>query len=182
MHGDDFDWKVKHLYLMICFSASEVTLITMCKIDQYKITKHNKSQTQEYIYLIYCIGKLMLNWKYHTKGIIISSWILVLFSILLITWIWYSMIKLISLVPLNSNWLSLLIKNAPGMKYSTETYEKQRQYNILPTQKNVEVNIVDPLGGMFNSSPPGQNGHHFADDIFKCIFVNEKVCILIQIS
>ena len=33
-----------------------------------------------------------------------------------------------------------------------------------------------------NSSPPGKNGRHFADDIFKCIFVNEKFCILITIS
>ena len=33
-----------------------------------------------------------------------------------------------------------------------------------------------------NSSPSGQNGHHFADDIFRCIFVNEKFCILIKIS
>ena len=33
-----------------------------------------------------------------------------------------------------------------------------------------------------NSSPPGQNGRHFADDIFKCFFMNEKFCILIQIS
>ena len=30
--------------------------------------------------------------------------------------------------------------------------------------------------------PPGQNGRHFADDIFKCIFLNENLCILIQIS
>ena len=29
-----------------------------------------------------------------------------------------------------------------------------------------------------NSSPPGQNGCHFADDIF----MNETFCILIQIS
>ena len=33
-----------------------------------------------------------------------------------------------------------------------------------------------------NSSPPGQNGHHFADEIFRCIFVNEKFFILIRIS
>ena len=33
-----------------------------------------------------------------------------------------------------------------------------------------------------NSSPPGQNGRHFADDIFKCIFVNEDTWILINIS
>ena len=30
-----------------------------------------------------------------------------------------------------------------------------------------------------NSSPPEQNGRHFTDDIFICIFVNEKFCILI---
>ena len=34
----------------------------------------------------------------------------------------------------------------------------------------------------FNSSPTGQNGRHFPDDIFKCIFMNEKCFILIQIS
>ena len=31
-----------------------------------------------------------------------------------------------------------------------------------------------------NSSSPGQNGHHFADDIFRCIFVNEKFCISLK--
>ena len=29
---------------------------------------------------------------------------------------------------------------------------------------------------------PGQNGHHFADNKFKCIFVNENFCISIEIS
>ena len=33
-----------------------------------------------------------------------------------------------------------------------------------------------------NLSLPGQNGRHFADDIFECIFMNEKLCISIQIS
>ena len=33
----------------------------------------------------------------------------------------------------------------------------------------------------FNSSPPGQDGCHFADYIFRCIFVNEELCILIKI-
>ena len=31
-----------------------------------------------------------------------------------------------------------------------------------------------------NSSPPGQNGHHFAHDIFTDNFANEKICILIK--
>ena len=33
-----------------------------------------------------------------------------------------------------------------------------------------------------NSSPPGQNGRQFADDIFKRIVMNEKSCISIRIS
>ena len=35
---------------------------------------------------------------------------------------------------------------------------------------------------LVNSSTPGQNGRQFADDIFKCVFMNEKFCILIQVS
>ena len=31
-------------------------------------------------------------------------------------------------------------------------------------------------------SPPGLNGRHFADDIFRCIFVNEKFSILNKFS
>ena len=33
-----------------------------------------------------------------------------------------------------------------------------------------------------NSSPSGQNGHHFADGIFRCICVTEKFWIFIKIS
>ena len=31
-----------------------------------------------------------------------------------------------------------------------------------------------------NSSAPEQNGRHFADDIFRWIFMNENFCILIK--
>ena len=34
---------------------------------------------------------------------------------------------------------------------------------------------------LINSSPARQHGRHIADDIFRCISVNEKFCILIQI-
>ena len=44
---------------------------------------------------------------------------------------------------------------------------------------HINVGFVQLL---FNSSPPGQNGRHLADDIFRYIFVNEKICILIEIS
>ena len=33
-----------------------------------------------------------------------------------------------------------------------------------------------------NSYLPKQNGSHFPDNIFKCIFMNENFCILIKIS
>ena len=35
---------------------------------------------------------------------------------------------------------------------------------------------------MFNTLRPRQNGPHFPDDIFKCIFLNENVWISIRIS
>ena len=34
----------------------------------------------------------------------------------------------------------------------------------------------------FNTLRPRQNGHHFPDDIWKCIFLNENVQILIKNS
>ena len=38
------------------------------------------------------------------------------------------------------------------------------------------------ISSLFNSSPPGQNGRHFRDDIFYCNFMNGKFCTLIHIS
>ena len=35
---------------------------------------------------------------------------------------------------------------------------------------------------VLNSTSPGWNGCLLADDIFRCVFVNEKFCILIDIS
>ena len=41
--------------------------------------------------------------------------------------------------------------------------------------------LLGPVGG-FNTMRPRQNGHHFADNIFKCIFMNENVWIVFKIS
>ena len=41
---------------------------------------------------------------------------------------------------------------------------------------------LDTVCHNFNKLMPRQNGHHFADDIFKCIFLNENVWIPIKIS
>ena len=39
-----------------------------------------------------------------------------------------------------------------------------------------------PAGTPFFNPSPEQNVHHFADNIFRCIFMNEKFWILIEIS
>ena len=43
------------------------------------------------------------------------------------------------------------------------------------------VQLLAPLN-VFNTLRLRQNGRHFADDIFKCIFLNENVWIPIEIS
>ena len=42
--------------------------------------------------------------------------------------------------------------------------------------------VVVVACGLVNSSPPGQNGRHLADDIFRRIFLNEKFSLLFRIS
>ena len=37
--------------------------------------------------------------------------------------------------------------------------------------------IIPGRNDLLNSSPPGQNGCHFADDMFKHIFLNENIWI-----
>ena len=47
--------------------------------------------------------------------------------------------------------------------------------------KNITYKMAHVLNVLY-SYLPAQNGRHFADDIFKYIFMNEKFCILIRIS
>ena len=47
-------------------------------------------------------------------------------------------------------------------------------------QRNKNTNYT--IRCSFNSLRPRQNRRHFADDIFKCIFLNENVDISIKIS
>ena len=53
--------------------------------------------------------------------------------------------------------------------------------------QQTQLACYESMGGHWqiievNSPSPTQNGRNFADDIFKCIFVNEKFCISIRIS
>ena len=61
------------------------------------------------------------------------------------------------------------------------------RYRIIDISKSflIETNFFLPISSnlhcAFNSSLHRQNGRHFADDIFRCIFTNEKLYILIKI-
>ena len=49
-------------------------------------------------------------------------------------------------------------------------------------QVRLLVGLQSPVVTTINTLRPRQNGCHFADDIFKCIFLNENVLIPIKIS
>ena len=55
---------------------------------------------------------------------------------------------------------SVVVKIMPGMKALLRKH-------LAQSQKQNGV----------NSSPLGPNGRYFADDIFRCIFVNEKILL-----
>ena len=65
-------------------------------------------------------------------------------------------------------WISLTIRSGrhPGDRHRDLCYQQE-------WGKMAEV---------FNTLRPRQNGRHFADDLFKCIFLNENVWIPIEIS
>ena len=51
-----------------------------------------------------------------------------------------------------------------------------------PMMVRLRTHICVTRPQWIDSSPLGQNGCLFTDDIFRCIFINEKFCILIEIS
>ena len=60
-----------------------------------------------------------------------------------------------------------------------------RRWNTSELMNNKGTFIIPPslpLALPVITLRPRQNGRHFADDIFKCIFLNENVSIAIKIS
>ena len=81
---------------------------------------------------------------------------------------------------------AVLSKYIPLKTMNVEVREVMSNYIPLKIMKVMtmpqsRVIWVSKSTHAFNLSPPGQNGHHFTDDIFRCIFLNEKFCILIKI-
>ena len=61
-------------------------------------------------------------------------------------------------------------------KYSKISSVTQMSFNI------VYLSLMPPRGQWVNTLRPRHNGRHFADDIFKCILLNENVWITINNS
>ena len=60
----------------------------------------------------------------------------------------------------------------------TTCYETDNSRSVSPCILKRSATWKLPLSHL----PPWQNVRLFADDIFRCIFVNENICILIEIS
>ena len=52
----------------------------------------------------------------------------------------------------------------------------------MPVHHRIREGCVKLPELCLNTLRPRQNGRHFPDNIFKCIFLNDNVCILIKIS
>ena len=48
--------------------------------------------------------------------------------------------------------------------------------------KYINIISISTTSNIINTLRPRQNGRHFADDIFKCIFLKENIWIPIKIS
>ena len=56
-------------------------------------------------------------------------------------------------------------------------------FKIVDTSSDIRVK-ASSLNAIIiiKSSPPEQSGRYFTDGIFRCIFMNKKFCVLIEIS
>ena len=71
------------------------------------------------------------------------------------------------------------------MRFSTKVAHSRMFYpdHCNPIHHNVQWPLSQTCSLLLLNSPaPGQNGHHFADNIFNHIFLNENSRIFIQIS
>ena len=70
------------------------------------------------------------------------------------------------------------------MTYSNVFSWKEIFYILIQISLKIVLSLLVQLTmslHMINSTPPGQNCHHFSDNIFLCIVVNEKFYFLIKI-
>ena len=95
---------------------------------------------------------------------------------------------LLSIGPLGSNFSEILIKipnfsfTKMHLKISSAKWRPfcpgAMSWTAIISWRGLKSAVLSNI----SSSPPGQNGRHFANYIFRCMFVNEKICILVEIS
>ena len=70
--------------------------------------------------------------------------------------------------------------------YTSKNYTQISQGPMVSITSNIALygpqDKQELISQMFNTLRLRQNGRHFADDTFKCIFMNENVWITINIS
>ena len=64
----------------------------------------------------------------------------------------------------------------------SSVWKMKMTISCLVGSRYVTLNWACWIQWQFNTLRPRQNGRHFADDVFKCIFLNENVWILLKIS
>ena len=70
---------------------------------------------------------------------------------------------------------------SPSTLYNTNYRQPECLLKSLVMVRAAETSKLH-IPGLFNTSMPRQNGRHFADDLLKCIFLNENVWNSIKIS
>ena len=84
-----------------------------------------------------------------------------------------------------SNSPNKMSDNCYGMKFDLSDNQLQQKDNIVAhfnQWAKMGVAWKHVTNAAFNTLRPGQNGRRYPDDIFKRIFLNENICIPINIS
>ena len=93
----------------------------------------------------------------------------------------------------SNNFTYVLISRRSCFRAGTRYYmrgldQEGHAANFVETEQIVEIEgykssfVQVRWSLVFNTLRPRQDGRHFADDIFTCIFFNENCCILIKFS
>ena len=99
---------------------------------------------------------------------------------LICTWIIFRIFNYHSVYRL-SQWEEALLCNAFTLIINN-TVDLCDTYKIYNATSCLSIFFLSSVMCCFNSLRPRQDGRHFPDDIFKCIFLNENVWISIKIS